>query len=187
MRFSRIMVGMAAVTALALTSTAANAANVDKAQWDDGEMLVQCTSGVNSRTCSYYFYSAGCDEASTVGVNLAACSFNLDVAVTVVPILNGAGQVVGCTSSALSARGSAEYDSYFSQFDNSSIDDTVIFEVKDTFGDGKPGVAKYTFIDSGGQEGGTKVWTVKGTSVTSCARNVDQWNSGGAGSVTVAV
>ncbi len=187
MRFSRIMVGLAAATALALTSTAANAANADKGQWDSTLTDVICGSGTNSRTCTYDLYSQACTEASTLGVTVAPCEFYLHATVTVVPILSGAGQVIGCTSQALSARGNGSYDSSFPQFDNPGMNDTFLFEVKDMFNDSKPGVVKYTVVDGGGQEGGTQVWTAKGVGVGSCAVNVDQGSFGGAGSVTVAV
>lgn len=184
MRVSRIIISMAAAATLAISGSA-RAANADKGTWDDSDNYVSCTSGVNSRTCTYDMYSFGCQEASTVGVTVAPCSFYLHARVTVVPILNGAGQVVGCTSSALSATGFGEFNSSFSEFDNFDMEDTVVFEVKDTFGDGKPGVAKFTIVD--GDQEGVRTWVATGTFVTSCGRNINQYNAGGAGSVTVQV
>lgn len=184
MKVSRIIISMSAAATLAVSRTA-HAANADKGTWDDSDNFVSCTSGTNSRTCTYDMYSYGCQEASTIGVTLAPCSFYLHARVTVVPLLNGAGQVIGCTSSALSATGYGEFDSTFSEFDNFDMEDTVIFEVKDTFGDGKPGVAKFTIVDA--DQEGTPTWVATGSFVTSCGRSINQYDIGGAGSVTVQV
>jgi hypothetical protein len=185
MKISRIVFSMVATAALVLSTTPAHAASADKGTWDSSDAYADCGAGVNSRTCYYDLYSNQCSEASTVGVTVAPCWFELHVSVNVVPILNAAGKVVGCTSSALSAQGYGYYDSTFNQFDNSNMSDTLVFEVKDTFADGNPGVAKYTIVDR--DLDGTRIWTATGSFVTTCARNVWQYNSGGAGSVTVEV
>lgn len=178
---------LSATAAIVLVATPAHAAEANEGVWDTGDTHVACGTGVNSRTCTYDFWSAGCTEASAGGVQVAGCSFYLRVKVTVVPLLNGAGRVVGCTSAALSATGFGRYDSMFGQFDNFDMDDSLVFEVKDAFGDGKPGAAKFTIVDGFGNEGSTTGWIAKGALVTSCARGASQWNSGGAGSVTVEI
>ncbi|HVF04892.1 MAG TPA: hypothetical protein VNA20_08640 [Frankiaceae bacterium] len=180
MRNARLV--LCAVALVALVGTPASAADVNEGAWDSGATFNSCGTGTNTRTCTYDFYSSSCTEASASGVRLAGCWFHLHGTVTVAPILNAGGRVVGCTSVALSAGGFGEYDSSFNQFDHSAINDTRILEVKDTFGDGKPGVGKYTYTESGE---GLETWTATGTFVATCARSASQWTSGGAGSVTV--
>lgn len=177
-----VLCGLASVTLLALVGTPASAADINQGTWDSGDTYNACGTGVNTRTCTYDFYSWDCTDAQAAGARLGSCWFHLHGTVTVAPILSAAGQIVGCTSVALSAGGFGDYDSSFNQFDNSAINDTRVLEVKDTFGDGKPGVGKYTYTEGGE---GFQTWTATGTFVATCARGAAQWTSGGAGSVTV--
>lgn len=177
-----IRIVLCALATVALVGTNAYAVDVNQGAWDGGETFNACGTGTNTRACTYDFYSSGCTEAQASGVRIAGCWFHLHGTVTVAPILSAGGQIVGCTSVALSAGGYGDYDSSFNQFDNTAINDTRIVEVKDTFGDGKPGVGKYTYTEGGE---GFQTWTATGTFVETCARGAAQWTSGGAGSVTV--
>ena len=184
MRNARVV--LCALAAVALISTPAYAADINQGNWDGGDTYNACGTGVNTRTCTYDFYSWDCTEAQASGVRLASCWFHLHGTVTVAPILSASGQVIGCTSVALSAGGYGEYDSSFDQFDaiypDNPINDTRVLEVKDTFGDGKPGVGKFTYTEGGE---GFQTSTATGTFVATCRRGAAEWTSGGAGSVTV--
>lgn len=171
-----------ALATVALAGSPAHAVDVNEGAWDSGDTYNSCGTGVNTRTCTYDFYAWNCTEAQASGVRLAGCWFHLRGTVTVAPILSASGQVVGCTSVAFTAGGYGEYDSSFNEFDNSAINGTRVLEVRDTFGDGKPGVAKFTYTEGGE---GFQTWTATGTFVATCARGAAQWTFGGAGSVTV--
>lgn len=185
MRRTRLSGALAVAGALVLLGgSPAVAVDADQGTWDNGDTYAFCGTGTNSRTCTYDFYAWSCTEGAAAGVALASCWFHLHGAVRVAPILSAAGKIVGCTSVALTSTGYGEYDSAFDEFDRSRIDVTHTLEVKDTFGDGKPGVAKYVF-EEGGE--GFEQWTASGTFVASCRSGADGWLSGGAGSVTVSV
>jgi hypothetical protein len=184
MRIARLL--LCTLVPVMLVSAPAEAVDVNEGTWDDGDTYNACGTGANTRSCAYDFYSYRCTDAQAAGARLGSCWFHLHGTVTVAPLLSASGQVVGCTSVALSARGYGGYDSSFDQYDHGAIDGTRTLEVKDTFGDGKPGVAKYTYT-AGGE--GIQTWTATGTFVATCARGAAQWTSGlgadGAGSVTV--
>jgi hypothetical protein len=166
----------------------AHALTTDKGIWDGGAVSVRCGTGTNSRLCHYQFYDIGCTDAAVAGTRVGRCAFTFDATVAIVPILNVAGRIIGCTSDGQDVRtgGSATFDSVVDLFDNPQIDDHFIIQVRDIFADGKPPVGQFTAVEGDSQES-TPSWIASGAFAGACAPGAEGGYFGHAGSITVAV
>jgi hypothetical protein len=134
-------------------------------------------------------YSQSCPEVAVVGTTLASCSVIVHASVKIVPILNAAGRLVGCTSG-----GSVQLTSsyvYFNStvdvFDNSSIDDIFVGQIYDSFSDGSPGVFQFTAVDQGQSSLSASYWLVNGAFTGSCKRGAYYLSGTGTGTVDVQI
>lgn len=182
-----VVVG-AALTGLLGSVLTAHALTTDKGVWDGGAVSVLCGTGTNSRLCHYHFYDIGCTDAAVAGTRIGRCAFTFDATVAIVPILNAAGRIIGCTSDGQDVRtgGSATFDSVVDLFDNPQIDDDFIIQVRDVFADGKAPVGHFTAVEAQSQES-TPGWVASGAFAGACAAGTDGGYFGHAGSITVAV
>jgi hypothetical protein len=175
------------VTVIALPGVA-HAADAEHVEWSGGSAYSYCDSGLNSRICYYDVY-ANCTEAAAVGAPLASCRVEMHAAVNVVPVLNAAGRVVGCSSVGLNPSwgGYVDYDSTINEFDNHSISAPFNITVHDIFADGKPGAAEFVAISANDQGTEGRTWIVTGDFVASCARGADSYSGTTTGTVDVDV
>ncbi|MDQ1748205.1 MAG: hypothetical protein QOD07_2468 [Frankiaceae bacterium] len=174
-----------------LASGSAHALNAEHVEWTaDG--WSNCTTGTSSGwSCDYDLYSTNCPEAAVVGTPLASCYVYVHAEVPVVPVVNAAGRLVGCTSGPNAVALTASYvyyDSTFNEFDNSRIDAIFVGQVHDVFADGKPGALTFTAYDANQSNDPTgATWLVHGDFTGSCKRGAYYVSGTGAGTVDVQV
>lgn len=175
-----------------LGSGTANAFSAEHVDWLLSDGYSECTTGTsNGWSCTYYLYSydSNCPEVSVVGTALRDCDLYVEATVQIVPVVNAAGRLVGCTSGPTDtslANSYADYDSSFNEFDNPDIESIFIGRVHDVFGDGKPGVFDFTaYSASQSNDPAGATWLVKGTVAASCKRGSDTFATAGSGTVDV--
>ena len=189
--YLRSAVIVASSTIVLLGPGTAHALNAEHVEWT-GEGWSNCTTGTSSAwSCSYDIYSTSCPEVAVVGTPLASCYLYVHAQVPIVPVVNAAGRLVGCTSGANSVSLSGSYvyfDSSFNEFDNSSIDAIFLGQVQDAFADGKPGAFTFTAYDTTQSNDPTGAsWLVHGDFTASCKRGAYSVSGTGGGTVDVQV
>jgi len=189
--FLRSAVLVASSAIVLLGSGTAHAIGAEHVEWTGGGWS-NCTTGTSSGwSCSYDLYSTNCPEVAVVGTPLASCYLYAHAEVPIVPVINAAGRLVGCTSgaSAVSLTNSYVYfDSTFNQFDNSRIDQIFLGKMYDAFGDGKPGAFTLTAFASNQSDNDIgATWLVHGAFTGSCTRGADFVSGTSGGTVDVRV
>jgi hypothetical protein len=181
----------AAAGIVLLASGSAHALNAEHVEWA-GNGWSNCTTGTSSGwSCDYDLYSTDCPEAAVVGTPLASCYLYVHAEVPVVPVVNAAGRLVGCTSGTNAVALSASYvyfDSTFNEFDNSRIDAIFVGQVHDVFADGKPGAFTFTAYDADQSDDPVgSTWLVHGDFTASCKRGAYYVSGVSGGTVDVQV
>lgn len=186
-RFRRAALQCAAAVLLLGPGTA-HAVDAEHAEWA-GWGYANCTTGTSSGwKCYYDLYSESCPEVAVVGTTLASCHVFAHVVLDVVPIVNAAGRVVGCTSGGRVPGGSyVSFDSTFPLFDNRSIDELFVAQVYDTFGDGSPGLMQFTAYEQGQSQETSASWLADGAFAGTCKRGAPYLPGNAAGTVDVQV
>jgi hypothetical protein len=186
--FRRLGIALSAVTFM-LGSGTAHAVNAEHVEWTSFGWS-NCTTGTSSGwSCSYDMYSENCPEVAVVGTPLASCNLNVHAVVKIVPIVNAAGRLVGCTSggSVQLTSSYVYFNSTFNEFDNTSIDQIFIGQMYDSFSDGNPGAFYFTAFEEGQSEISSAYWLVNGGFTGSCKRGASYISGTGSGTVDVQV
>lgn len=184
------MASVAAALAGALTfavSPPASAVLFEHVEWA-GYGYAACTYGTSQRwQCTYLLYSDECVEASVFGEILARCSVRARVELSVVPIVDAAGRVIGCTSGrhSASAASHVNYDSTVNEFDNPAIDQLFVGQVEDFFADDRPSVMTLHAFEEGQAGLLSKYWLARATFVGTCRRGANYAYGSAAGVVDV--
>lgn len=162
----RIAVILLAAGMLALAHPAL-AVPPDQASWVSGTAAASCGSGPNRWLCTYTLNVTGCTEVST---SIAPCHATVTATVAIAPIVNAAGQNIGCTSIAGDAAttGNVSYDSFFPAYDNGAINSPFAVDVRGG-GSTAPAEVTYAAAASGGALG-EKRWVASGSFLSTCAR-----------------
>jgi len=189
-RFRRLAIAIASA-GVVLAATSAQAVDAEHLEWTAFGWS-DCTTGTSSGwSCSYDLYSNNCPELAIAGETIRSCDLYIHVEAKIVPVLNAAGRLVGCTSGATDTSLPGSYAGFTShvdgQFDNSSIDQVFLGRIHDAFGDGNPGALDFTAFEQGQGEP-VSTWLVKGTYGGSCKRGASGiFSSSGVGTVDVQV
>ncbi len=185
---ARRFVGALVAGGALVAPAAAHAIDGESGEWTGGAWSV-CTSGTSTGWfCEFDVYSDTCPTVVVLGETFASCYLQMHAVVRIVPIVDGGGRVVGCTSLALSpeTQGHVDYDSAIEYFDNSRIDQTFVIEVFDMFGDGKPGAVEFFAHETRYDQQRTD-WTIEGVFAGMCARDAFAFTNQATGTADVSV
>lgn len=185
----RAAVGVAATALLAPPD--AQAVNAEHVEWF-GYGYSNCGTGTPSGwLCSYDLYAGDCTEAAAFGTPVARCFLHVHAEVPVVPMLNAAGRLVGCSSGGavvLNVRSYANFESTFPDFGNAAIDQLRVGEMSDVFTDGRPGLLRFTFFEQSESDAAVETWIVNGAFPGTCQRGTGfSYNSPAHGTVDVQI
>lgn len=188
MRIRTFVMVTSTATALAVAPPAQSAAIV-QGDWGEGDARASCTSGVNTRQCTYEVVNTVCYEVTaSTGTGIwvtIPCAASFTGTVTVQPRLNASGHVVGCTSVVGTEKlARVQYDSNVSnQFDRLPPDQIPVNLITVSSTSSSQTNAVVTF--SGRTTASGYVWTATGTLTATCAPSATSTSRTTAGKVTV--
>lgn len=185
----RVAAAISACIAL-LAPGAAHAVKAEHVEWS-GYGYSYCTTGSSSGwECTYDLYSETCPEVAVAGSTLASCFLYIRATMAIVPAVNAAGRLVGCTSGGrvvLDGRSYARFDSTVPAFDNTSINEVFVGQMYDGFSDGKPGLLQLAAYEQGQSSLTSAQWVVAGGFAGTCNRGTGYNTAPATGTVDVHV